>query len=88
MASARFASEDEFREVIDQVFGMTSDDPEMGPALRDADVPQRFEFDHLDLVANIRPGEDGEDNLYWEWSDDVPWEPWARMQMSSETANK
>jgi len=35
MASPRFESGDEFREVIDQVFGMMSDDPEMGPALRD-----------------------------------------------------
>jgi hypothetical protein len=88
MASPRFESEEEFREVIDQVFEMMSDDPEMGPALRDADVPQRFEFDDLDLVVNIRAGEDDEGNLYWEWSDDVPWEPRVRMKMSSETANK
>jgi hypothetical protein len=88
MASPRFESEDEFREVIDQVFGMMSDDPDMGPALRDADVPQRFEFDDLDLVVNIRAGEGDEGNLYWEWSDDVPWEPKVRMKMSSETANK
>ena len=88
MASPRFDSEDEFREVIDQVFQMMSDDPEMGPALRDADVPQRFEFDDLDLVVNIRAGDDGEENLYWEWTDDVDWEPKVRMKMSSETANK
>jgi hypothetical protein len=88
MASPQFESEDEFREVIDQVFGMMSDDPDMGPALRDADVPQRFEFDDLDLVVNIRAGEGDEGNLYWEWSDDVPWEPKVRMKMSSETANK
>jgi hypothetical protein len=30
--------------VIDQIFTMMSEDPEMGPSLRDADVPQRFEF--------------------------------------------
>jgi len=88
MASPRFESEDEFVEVIDQVFGMMSDDPEMGPALRDADVPQRFEFDDLDLVVNIRAGEGDEGNLYWEWSDDVPWDPKVKMKMSSETANK
>jgi hypothetical protein len=89
MASPQFESEDEFREVIDQVFGMMSDDPEMGPALRDADVPQRFEFDDLDLVVNIRAGDGADEgNLYWEWSDDVPWEPKVRMKMSSETANK
>jgi hypothetical protein len=88
MASPRFNSEDEFREVIDQVFQMMSDDPEMGPALRDADVPQRFEFDDVDLVVNIRAGDEGGENLYWEWTDDVDWEPKVRMKMSSETANK
>ncbi len=88
MGSA-FASSREFREVMDRVFAMMDDDPEMGPQLRDADVPQRFEFDDVDLVVNIRgarPGEDG--NLHWEWSDDVDWQPKVRMAMSSETANK
>ena len=42
----------------------------MGPALRDADTPQRFEFDDLDLVVNIRAGDESEGNLHWEWSDD------------------
>ena len=88
MASASFKSEDEFCEVMDQVFEMRSEDPEMGPALRDADVPQRFEFDDFDLVVNIRAGDEDEGNLYWEWSDDVSWEPKVRMKMSSETANK
>jgi len=75
--------------VMDRVFAMMDEDPTMGPQLRDADVPQRFEFDDVDLVVNIRaarPGEDG--NLHWEWSDDVDWQPKVRMAMSSETANK
>jgi hypothetical protein len=87
--AAEFASAKEFKQVIDQVFAMMSDDPDMGPKLRDADVPQRFEFTDFDLVVNIRaaaPGEDG--NLHWEWSDDVGWEPKVRMSMSSETANR
>jgi hypothetical protein len=86
---AEFRSEKEFRTVIDRVFSMMSEDPEMGPKLRDADVPQRFEFTDLELVVNIRaahPGEDG--TLHWEWSDDVDWEPKVRMAMSSETANR
>ena len=49
-----FRSPQEFREVMDRVFGMMSDDPEMGPQLRDADVPQRFEFSDVDLVLNVR----------------------------------
>ena len=89
MAAPQFASETEFREVMDRTFTMMSEDPEMGPKLRDADVPQRFEFDDYDLVINIRPARAGEDgNLHWEWTDDIDWSPKVKMQMSSETANK
>jgi hypothetical protein len=74
---------------MDELFAMMSDDPQMGPALRDADVPQRFEFDDLDLVMNIRARRPPErENLHWEWSDDVDWEPRVRMKMSSEVANR
>jgi hypothetical protein len=84
-----FTSDKEFREVMDRVFTMMSEDPEMGPRLRDADVPQRFEFKDLDLVMNIRAGRPGEGaNLHWEWSDEVTWSPSVRMTMSSETANR
>ena len=86
---AEFASDKEFRSVIDQVFSMMDTDPEMGPKLRDADVPQRFEFTDVDLVVNIRAAREGEDgNLHWEWTDDVDWDPRVKMAMSSETANK
>jgi len=65
------------------------EDPEMGPELRDADVPMRYEFEDVDLVVNIRAAAAGEDgNLHWEWSDDVGWDPKVKMAMSSETANK
>jgi SCP-2 sterol transfer family len=84
-----FGSTTEFKEVIDRVFGMMSEDPDMGPKLRDADVPMRYEFEDLDLVANIRAAREGEDgNLHWEWTDDVDWKPRVKMAMSSETANK
>ena len=84
-----YRSPKEFREVMDKTFRMMSDDPKMGPALREADVPQRFEFEDLDLVVNIRAGgEDEEANLYWEWTDDVPWEAKVKMKMGSETANR
>src|SRR3954447_13516623 len=86
---AAFESPDEFRQVIDQIFSMMDEDPDMGPKLRDADVPQRFEFTDFDLVVNIRAAEDGEGgNLYWEWTDDVDWDPRVRVTMSSETANR
>jgi hypothetical protein len=86
---ASFDSPREFKAVIDRVFGMMDEDPQMGPQLRDADVPMRYEFEDVDLVVNIRaarPGEDG--NLHWEWSDDVDWDPQVKMAMSAETANK
>ena len=84
-----FKSEQEFREVMDRIFTMMSEDPEMGPKLRDADVPQRFEFEDYDLVVNVRAGDGAEEgNLHWEWTDDVSWEPKVKMKMSSETANK
>ncbi len=86
---ASFDSPKEFKEVIDRVFAMMDEDPDMGPKLRDADVPMRYEFEDVDLVANIRAARDDEDgNLRWEWTDDVDWEPRVKMAMSSETANK
>ena len=84
-----FKSPREFREVMDRIFALMDGDPDMGPRLRDADVPQRFEFEDLDLVVNIRAARAGEDaNLVWEWTDDVDWESKVRMAMSSETANR
>ena len=84
-----FKSSKEFREVIDKVFNIMSTDSEMGPALRDAETPQRFEFPDLDLVVNITYAEDGgSDNLRWQWSDDVPWEPEVSMVMNSDIANR
>jgi len=84
-----FKSPAEFREVMDQVFTIMSTDPEMGPRLREADTPQRFEFPDLDMVATIGPsdGEAGE-NLRWSWSedDDLPVE--VEMKMDSDVANR
>src|SRR5215213_3675767 len=51
---AQFESAKELREVIDAVFSMMDADPDMGPKLRDANTPQRFEFSDFDVVVNIR----------------------------------
>ena len=89
MADPDIRSPAEFREVMDRVFTMMSDDPDMGPKLRDADVPQRFEFPDLDLVVNVRAAGSGEDsNLHWEWTDDVDWSPKVRMTMDAPIAVK
>ncbi len=83
-----FADAGEFREVMDRTFGMMASDPDMGPKLRDADTPQRFEFTDVALIVNVRAGRDGEENLVWEWSDDVAWEPRVKMTMSTDTCNR
>jgi hypothetical protein len=90
MGSSEFKSADEFREVMDRVFDLMSTDPDMGPKLRDADTPQRFNFPDVDEVVNITAAEDNGDghNLVWEWSDDVDWEPEVEMTMDSAVANK
>lgn len=86
---AGFASPEEFRAVMDRLFEMMSTDAAMGPRLRRADVPQRFDFDDLGLVVHIRAAAGDEaGNLHWEWAEDVAWEPRVRMRMSSETANR
>jgi hypothetical protein len=84
-----FNSPKEFRDVMDRVFTMMSTDPEMGPKLRDADTPQRFEFPDVDLVVNITATDEGDgENLKWEWTDDVAWEPDVKMEMDSDVANR
>jgi hypothetical protein len=85
-----FKSAKEFREVIDRTFELMSTDPEMGPKLRDAETPQRFEFPDFDLVVNVTYNDDDSSDqcLKWEWTDDVSWEPEVKMEMDSEVANR
>jgi len=87
---SKFSSSSEFREVMDQVFGIMSTDEEMGPRLRDAETPQRFEFPDLDLVVNITYAHEVRDghHLRWEWTDDVDWDAEVGMKMDSDVANR
>jgi hypothetical protein len=73
---------------MDRTFTLMSEDPDIGPRLREADTPQQFRFTDLEMVVNIRAGAVDEPNLAWEWSDDVAWEPKVKLEMSSETANR
>ena len=73
---------------MDRTFTLMSEDPDMGPRLRDADTPQQFRFTDLNMVVNIRAGNANEPNLAWEWNDDVAWKPKVKMEMSSDTANR
>src|SRR3954468_331136 len=86
----KFKSAGEFRHLMDQVFEMMSTDDEMGPKLRDAEAPQRFEFPDVDMVVNITYAPDVVDgnHLHWVWSDDIDWEPEVRMTMDADVANR
>jgi hypothetical protein len=88
--SSGFKSAEEFREVMDRTFELMSSDPDMGPKLRDADTPQRWEFPDLDLVVNLAASADGDSthNLVWEWTDEVSWDPEVKMTMDSDVANR
>jgi hypothetical protein len=85
-----FKSKAEFTEVMDKTFEIMSTDPEMGPKLRDAETPKRFEFPDVDAVVNVThaDGSDPNVNLVWEWSDDVTWTPDVEMTMDSDVANR
>jgi hypothetical protein len=85
-----FRSAAECREVIGRAFELMSRDRDMGPKLRDADAPQRWEFPDLDLVVNVTGADvdSATDYLRWEWSDDVDWEPEVMMTMDSAIANR
>ncbi len=84
-----FSSAAECREVMDKVFELMSTDPDIGPKLREAETPLRYEFPDVDLVVNVGPADGGDgNNLRWEWSDDIDWEPEVKMTMDSEVANR
>jgi len=90
LATMAFRSPAEFREVMDRIFFFMSTHPEMGPKLRDAEVPQRWEFPDVDMVVNLTGAQEVTDgqNLRWEWSDDVPWQPEVELTMDSDVANR
>jgi hypothetical protein len=75
--------------VIGRAFELMSSDPDMGPKLREADTPQRWELPDLGLVVNVTAvaGSSGE-NLRWVWSDEVSWEAEVVMTMDSAVANR
>ena len=85
---ADFASPEELKEVLDKTFSIMNEDEEMGPKLKAADTPQRFEFSDVGLQVSVRPSREGEEgNLLWVWGD-ADFEPRVRMTMDSATANR
>ena len=82
-----FRDADELRAVFDALFGLISDDDEIGAALAAARTPQRFVFSDLgevlDVAANDTPG----GYLIWEWGGEPAWAPEVVMMLTSEVAN-
>ena len=88
-ATPSFRSAEEFVELMNRMLAMMSEDPQIGPRLRDADVPQRMEFPDLALVLNVRAARVDEHGcLVWDWSDDIDWTPRVCFTMASEVANR
>ena len=93
MAKGKFKSKKEFVEVINKLFTVMSTDPQVGPKLAVARVPQRWEFPDLGLVFNVtfadaKAAKKGH-FLKWVWGDkECDWEPDVEMKMKSEIANK
>jgi hypothetical protein len=88
-----FRSKKEFRDVFDRLFDALSTDPEIGPRLRARRTPQRFVFNDMDLVLNVRDADDKRarkgQNLFWVWGDaDRDWEPDVSMTMAADVANR
>ena len=90
---SRFESPEQFREVIERIFRMMNDHPEIGPKLHAAKAPHLFDFSDFDLhfhVTHTSP-EEAERGRYlrWTWNDDeVDWEPLISLRMDSEVANR
>jgi hypothetical protein len=89
VAKGQFRDVDELRSVMDALFTLLANDPGIGPALRDANVPQRFEFTDLGATLDVAPADrDAPAALRWEWGGAAPWQPAVTMRMRSDVANR
>jgi hypothetical protein len=81
----------EFHEVLDHVFVLMNEHPEVGRTLRDAHAPHRFVFKDvgLELNVNAAPDVDAKKGRYLEWVwGPARWKPTITLTMSSDTANR
>jgi hypothetical protein len=88
-----FESEQQFKQVIEQIFQLMNDHPEVGPRLNNAQAPHLFEFPDLGLRFHVTYTEAAESeagrHLKWTWKDDeCSWEPMIRLTMKGEVANR
>jgi hypothetical protein len=86
-----FRDHREARNVLEHVFVLMNEHPEVGRTLRDAHAPHRFVFEDLGLELNVNAAPDAEARngryLEWVWGP-APWKPIITLTMSSDTANR
>jgi hypothetical protein len=90
---SRFESVEQFREVIEKIFTLMNDHPEVGPRLNKARAPNRFEFTDLGLRFDVTytGAEEAAAGrwLRWTWNGEgCDWEPVIRLTMPSDVANR
>jgi len=88
-----FESEEQFKQVIEQIFTLMNDNPDVGPKLNRAQAPHLFEFPDFGLRFHVTYTDAAEAEagryLKWTWEDDdCDWEPMIRLTMKGEVANK
>ena len=88
-----FESEEQFKQVIERIFKLMNDHPDVGPKLFDARAPHLFEFPDMGLRFHVtftdeKAAAEGR-WLRWTWKDDeCDWEPMIRLTMAGEVANR
>jgi len=88
-----FESEDQFKRIIEQIFQLMNDHPEVGPKLNEARAPHRFDFTDLDLRFDVTYTEPEESaagrHLKWTWNGEgCDWEALIFLKMPSDVANR
>lgn len=81
-----FRSAKEFRGVLDTAMRAIDADPDVGPRLRSAAAPLRFEFPDLKLALNVYPDDAG--CLRWDFAARAEGDSGLRFTMDSDFANR
>ncbi len=88
-----FESEEQFKQIIEQIFQMMNDHPEVGPKLNRARAPHRFDFTDLSLQFDVTYTDPEESeagrHLKWTWNgESCDWKPLIFLKMPSDVANR
>jgi hypothetical protein len=92
MGKGEFRDEEEFRTVLDGLFEALATHPQIGPDLREARFPHRFEFPDYSATLDLQ-GASEEDaaqgrHLIWTWGGSDGFAPEITLRMRSDVANR